>query len=151
MPTRLRKIRKYRGSRTCGWGQIGQHRKGGAKGGRGIGKKAGHKHKYTWVLENAPNHFGKEGFKPPIKKPIKKIINLKDLENIIKKIELSKEAKYINGLLLVNLIEYGYDKLLGSGNISKPVVIVSNEWSKKSEEKINKIGGKIIKPSQLNM
>lgn len=151
MPTRFRKIRKYRGSRTYGWGQIGQHRKGGAKGGRGIGKKAGHKHKYTWVLENIPNHFGKKGFKPPVKKPIKKIINLKDLENIIKKIELSNEAKYVNGLLLVNLAEYGYDKLLGSGDISKPVIIVSNEWSKKSEEKINKIGGKIIKPSQLNM
>ncbi|RLG12033.1 MAG: 50S ribosomal protein L15, partial [Thaumarchaeota archaeon] len=31
MPTRWRKSRKHRGSRTCGWGQIGQHRKSGSR------------------------------------------------------------------------------------------------------------------------
>ncbi|RLI23274.1 50S ribosomal protein L15, partial [Candidatus Bathyarchaeota archaeon] len=29
MPTRLRKIRKFRGTRTCGWGRVGQQRKSG--------------------------------------------------------------------------------------------------------------------------
>ena len=33
MPQKLRKTRKMRGSRTHGYGQIGQHRKGGGKGG----------------------------------------------------------------------------------------------------------------------
>ena len=35
MATRLRKTRKYRGSRNHGWGQIGQHRASGHKGGLG--------------------------------------------------------------------------------------------------------------------
>ena len=35
MATRLRKSRKQRGSRFCGWGQIGQHRASGSRGGVG--------------------------------------------------------------------------------------------------------------------
>ena len=35
MPTRLRKVRKQRGSRTHGYGQIGQHRHSGKQGGHG--------------------------------------------------------------------------------------------------------------------
>ncbi|MEM3921728.1 MAG: 50S ribosomal protein L15, partial [Nitrososphaerota archaeon] len=57
MGTRHRKSRKRRGSRTCGWGQIGQHRKSGSRGGHG---HAGmHKHKWTWVLKHDPDYFGK--------------------------------------------------------------------------------------------
>ena len=35
MPTRLRKTRKLRGGRHMGWGQVGQHRARGHKGGLG--------------------------------------------------------------------------------------------------------------------
>ena len=35
MATRLRKTRKFRGSRNHGWGQVGQHRASGYKGGLG--------------------------------------------------------------------------------------------------------------------
>jgi hypothetical protein len=31
MATRKRRLRKQRGSRTCGWGTSGQHRDGGMK------------------------------------------------------------------------------------------------------------------------
>jgi len=33
MATRLRKSRRQRGTRYCGWGQIGQHRQSGSRGG----------------------------------------------------------------------------------------------------------------------
>ena len=36
MATRLRKTRKLRGGRNMGWGQVGQHRASGHKGGLGI-------------------------------------------------------------------------------------------------------------------
>jgi len=35
MPHKLRKTRKMRGSRTHGYGQVGQHRKSGSRGGVG--------------------------------------------------------------------------------------------------------------------
>ena len=39
MATRLRKTRKLRGGRHMGWGQVGQHRSFGHKGGLG---RSGH-------------------------------------------------------------------------------------------------------------
>src|SRR5271157_3620613 len=63
MPTRLRKARRYRGMRTHGYGQIGQHRHSGSRGGHG---NAGlHKHKWSWVLKYDPDHFGRDPFRPP--------------------------------------------------------------------------------------
>ena len=45
MATRFRKSRRQRGTRYCGWGQIGQHRQSGSRGGVG---QAG-KHKHFWI------------------------------------------------------------------------------------------------------
>ena len=61
MPHSLKKTRKHRGSRTCGWGQIGQHRKSGMQGGKGMA--GGHKHLWTWMVKYAPDYFKRKGFK----------------------------------------------------------------------------------------
>ena len=62
---RAKKIRKKRGSRTCGYGITKKHRGAGSRGGRG---KAGLlKHKKTWMIKYDPDHFGKKGFKVPVK------------------------------------------------------------------------------------
>ena len=47
MPHKLRKIRKFRGSRTQGYGRIGQHRDSGSKGNRKVGR---HKHLWSKVV-----------------------------------------------------------------------------------------------------
>jgi len=60
LPTKDRKVRRQRGSRTHGWGQIGQHR---ARGGRGGTGKAGlDKHKWTYVIKHDPTYWEKKGF-----------------------------------------------------------------------------------------
>ena len=58
MPHKLRKIRKFRGSRTQGYGRIGQHRDSGSKGARKVGR---HKHLWSWVVTHAPGYSGKMG------------------------------------------------------------------------------------------
>src|SRR3990172_6119552 len=74
-----RKIRKMRGSATCGYGNGKKHRGGGSRGGRG---KAGMmKHKKSWMLKYDPEHFGKKGFKVPVKaQNIVRTITLRDLD-----------------------------------------------------------------------
>jgi large subunit ribosomal protein L15 len=44
----------------------------------------------------------------------------------------------------VNLIELGYHKLLGSGNISKKLNVKVKYSSKKATEKIEGAGGKVL-------
>lgn len=59
MTTRLRKIRKLRGSVSCGYGRIGRHRK--HSGGRG--NAGGLTHMRTLFDRYHPGYFGKKGMR----------------------------------------------------------------------------------------
>ncbi|CUU05188.1 MAG: uL15m family ribosomal protein [Candidatus Aenigmatarchaeota archaeon] len=126
-----KKHRKFRGKRTY----HGSHKKargGGSRGGRG---KAGlHKHKWSYVVKYEPDHFGKVGFKPPKSKKIKSI-NLSELDKIAKEKNLDK----------INVVELGYEKVLGSGKLSKPLIIEAKFFSKKAIKRIEEAGGKAVK------
>ena len=127
MPSRTK---KFRGSRTHGRGQKAG-RGAGLMGGRG---NAGlHKHKYISVLKYDPEHFGRKGFKRP-EKVIReeKAVNIGEIEKFPVK----------NGTLDLNKL--GYDKLLGSGKIKKPVKIIVHKASKNAVEKVKVANGEIV-------
>lgn len=136
MPTRLRKVRKQRGSRFHGWGQVGQHRSSGCSG--GYGNAGLMKHKWTWTVKYDPDHFGKNGFIPPTQVNIKKWINVGELDNLALN-KLKNESK----IQTINLNEMGYDKLLGQGQVIKAFNIIVNKISASAKIKIEKAGGKI--------
>ena len=136
MPHRKRKTRKLRGHRTMGWGQVGQHRKSGMKGGRG---KAGlATHKASYMLKYMPDHFGKHGFKS-LKKPLK-AINVGELESLVK--ERFGEAP--EEIPSIDLGVEGYEKLLGKGELSIPVKVLVDKASQKAVEKVEAVGGEVI-------
>jgi large subunit ribosomal protein L15 len=131
MPHKLRKIRKFRGTRTQGYGRIGQHRDSGSKGNRKVGR---HKHLWSKVVTSEPNYFGKHGFhSPQAMRKIEKTINLQNVDQLA------------TGTT-VNLTELGYTKLLGTGKITKPLTIHIKEASKTAQTKIQEAGGKLILP-----
>ncbi len=129
MPHRLRKTRWLRGSRTHGYGRVGQHRKSGDRGGYGL---AGlRKHKRFYMMKYMPNHFGKHGFVSRF--PRKRSISVSDLESFLNR-----------GITKINLVELGYDKLVSKGMISKPVEVIVREATERAIEKIESVGGKVI-------
>ncbi len=107
MATRLRKSRRQRGTRFCGWGQIGQHRASGSRG--GVGGAGKHKHFYIRTVIEEPEHFGHEQFHALRKSDISKWLNLKDLNQLMKYSKATEEGK-----IILDLNELGYGKLLGS-------------------------------------
>tara|TARA_B100000315_G_scaffold222170_1_gene226051 strand:- start:2897 stop:3316 length:420 start_codon:yes stop_codon:yes gene_type:complete len=136
MPTRLRKIRKQRGTRFHGWGQVGQHRSTGMKGGSG---KAGLlKHKWTWTVKYDPDHFGAKGFTPPNQTITRQWINVGQIDDFA-----SSQANGKGKLSIINLDELGYDKLLGQGQIKGAFKIIVPNFSKNAKIKIEKAGGSI--------
>ncbi len=136
---RRKKVRKQRGSRTYGWGSQKKHRGKGSKGGKG---KAGmHKHKWTYTVKYEPEHFGKRGFKRPIKNVVK-AINLGEIEKLVSK--NPDVVKKENGSQIIDLTKLGYEKVLGKGKISKPYVIIAKKFSEKAKQKIEVVGGKVI-------
>jgi large subunit ribosomal protein L15 len=142
MPHKLRKIRKTRGSRTQGYGRIGQHRDSGSKGNRKVGR---HKHLWSYVTTCEPDYFGKHGFTSPQ--------SLKRKENIInisKLGALSQKFSEEKGTTHVDLTSLGFTKLLGTGNITKPLIVNVASCSKTAAEKIKKAGGQVLTASQEN-
>ena len=140
MPHKLRKTRKMRGSRTHGYGRVGQHRDAGSKGQRKVGR---HKHLWSYVTAHEPNYFGKKGFTSPQSlKRNENTINIKQLNDLTAK-TLGK-----NGKTQINLTNLGYTKLLAAGKITKPLVITVASCSKTAAEKIEKAGGKVLTKNQ---
>ena len=142
MPHKLRKIRKTRGSRTQGYGRVGQHRGRGKQPNR----KAGlHKAKWSYVVKYEPDYFGKRGFTSPKSLRHKgKVINISEVDEIF--INSSKEKEDEKQTL--DLARLGYSKLLGSGRISKSLLIKVPSCSKIAAEKIKEAGGQIITKSK---
>jgi large subunit ribosomal protein L15 len=139
MPHKLRKVRKMRGSRTHGWGQIGQHRRSGSRGGKG---QAGmHKHKWSYTQRYEPDRFSKDKFKPPNQMK-SNIINLKQLEEIAYKMQQAGKGK--REKVSIDLKEMGYDKLLGSGKISVSISVKVPSCSEVAKKKIEESNGEVI-------
>lgn len=142
-PHKLRKVRKRRASRTHGYGRVGQHRKSGGKGGRKAGR---HKQGWTYVVKYEPDYFGKRGFKSPrtIGKKVN-VINVGQLEELVDRLAAEERLKKEGGKVLLDLNELGYDKLLGMGNITKPIQVKVAFHSESAAKKVQEAGGQILK------
>ncbi len=95
----------------------------------------GHKHKWTWIIKYAPEHFGEKGFHPPTSREVK-AINLDQVSLIAEKLKTSGMTKSEDGKIVVDLTSLGYDKVLGKGRLTIPVKIVAKSWTSKAEEKV---------------
>jgi large subunit ribosomal protein L15 len=142
MPHKLRKTRKKRGSRTVGYGRVGQHRDQGSKGYRKSGR---HKRGWSWVQRYEPDYFGKNGFTSPqsLRQHVN-VINVGRLDEIVEKVSVEKEE----GKLFVDLETLGFTKLLGTGKVTKPLTVKVASCSKSAVEKIKEAGGQVLTETQ---
>lgn len=170
------KVKKFRGSRTCGGGSHKKRRGAGHRGGRG---NAGvHKHKYLKYLKLEKlglYEFGKHGFTRPRvvveevsreKTLIQRLrelkeqgklddrmyrilksrpeINVGDLDGIIEPLVNLGLAERRGERYFVDLGNLGYSKLLGSGNITKPIEVKVESATEKAVEKLKAAGGGVV-------
>ena len=140
MATRLRKTRKLRGGRHMGWGQVGQHRASGHKGGLGV--TGFQKHHYSSLLKDEPDHYGHESTSPPHPNITRKWASVRDLDDLF-----TKFGKEEGGKKIVDLESAGYDKLLGGGNISNAYSVKIENFTASAEEKLKAVGGEIVQSS----
>ncbi|QEE15344.1 uL15m family ribosomal protein [Promethearchaeum syntrophicum] len=146
--THRKKSRKMQANRTRGYGTIGAHRAKGVRGGTGLttGK---FKHKWTYYLKMRAEGFpgpdgdkwriGYTGFKRP-----QKMLRIYAVNAInIKEVELNLDQWLEDGKVekkgtkyIIDLKSLHYNKLLGSGNVTKPMEITVEKASKKAIEKL---------------
>ena len=145
MATRFRKSRRQRGSRYCGWGQIGQHRQSGSRG--GIGAAGKHKHFWIRTVIEEPSHFGHDAFHLLNRHPVRKWLNVRDLDGILVKYGNVKENDTKPTLDLTAL---GFRKLLGGGKVSGGVKVRIEKISHKAKQKIEEVGGEVLLLNEHN-
>ena len=144
MATRLRKSRRQRGTRYCGWGQIGQHRQSGSRG--GVGGAGKHKHFWIRTVIEEPKHFGHNQFNSFNRNIVKRWTNVRDLDSIFAKYGQVEKDGRVN----LDLSSLGYDKLLGGGKITGAFTVKVAKISNKAREKIESVGGGVILANEHN-
>ena len=147
MPHKERKVRKQRGSRTHGYGQIGQHRCRGGRGGTG---KAGlDKHKWTYVVKHDPTYWLKTGFVSvkTLNKDVK-IINVGKLDDLVNHLDAVEKLDRQDNKVVLDLESLGFDKLLGTGKVTKPVLVKVSAYSESASKKIEEAGGAIFQEAE---
>ena len=130
MVIRVKKCRKYFGTRRWGAGNIKNRRGAGERGGVG---KGGRKHKMTYLLVYERDTLTKKGFAPYRRKRLDEI----DLTGLSKRAMKSKDAK--------PTIELKGYKVLGDGAVTKAMVVKASSFTKSAEKKIKDLGGEAIK------
>lgn len=137
-----KKVTKYRGSKTHGGGAMKKRRGAGNRGGRGMagtGKRGDAKKPLIWKNEL---YFGKHGFKKKNKKEIN-AINLKTVEERTINWANKKLVEVQKDIVHINLGKIGYNKLIGSGDITRKLNIVVERATKGAIEKVKKAGGNV--------
>ncbi len=145
MPHKIRKVRKMRGSRTHGYGVVGQHRKTGSKGHRKAGR---HKGGWTYTVKYEPDYFGKKGFTPKGVKPKVSVINVGELDELIGKLSREQKLEKKGGKVVLDLEGLGYGKLLGMGKITQPILVKVSSCSETAVKKVEEAEGQILKETK---
>jgi len=139
-----KKSRKLRGrTRTMGWGRVGQHRKSGSRG--GFGAVGMHKHKWIWVLKYAPNWYGKHGFTQPASSRVNVIgVNVGEIDEYARKLLLQGLAVKEGDKIVINVMEHGFNKVLGGGKVTLPLKIITPSITEIARRKIEEAGGEVV-------
>ncbi|CCC82047.1 uL15 family ribosomal protein [Thermoproteus tenax] len=148
MVRRFKPAVKYRrGSRTHGWGRVGQHRKSGSSGGKGM--VGFHKHKWSFVMVHAEEtsgwpFYGKHGFKQPKEISIQwRPINVGKLDDLVEELEREGVAVKEGEKYVVDLLKLGYNKLLGGGSVKRALIVYTATASEAAVKKISAAGGEV--------
>jgi large subunit ribosomal protein L15 len=147
-----KKIRKQRGSRTCGYGKVGQHRKTGQRAGRGKTTQWNKSMKSYYFKQKELGFpdpdwdFGSKGFKRPqdmVRLSKINAVNIKDLDSKIEKLVEQKKATKSGNTYAINLKVINVQKILGRGEINKKINVTVNKASERAIQKIEAAGGKV--------
>lgn len=134
--------KKFRGSRTCGGGTHKNRRGAGNRGGRG--KAGGCKHHFVRAMLRGYS-YGKHGFKLPaeISKDVS-IVNVGELDELAPYLVEEGLAEIKDDAYHINLENLEIEKVLGSGRVTKNLVVTSEGFSASAREKIEAAGGSCI-------
>lgn len=144
-----KRIKRIRGTRTCGGGSAKKRRGKGSKGGAGNAGAYTHHVMRTWKKGIFKGKHGSATYRYSAGGASARIkaVNVGDLEEILEEmLETGKAEEKDDGFHL-DANEIGIQKLLGKGEVTNKLMININankvNVSKRAQEKIERAGGKV--------
>lgn len=119
------KLKKFRGSRTCGGGTHKNRRGAGSRGGRG--NAGGCKHHFVRDMMRGRT-MGKHGFFKHNAKEVD-VINVGELDSMA-----SDGGR----------LDLGRAKVLGGGRLTRAFTVTASSFSATAREKIEEAGGEVV-------
>jgi large subunit ribosomal protein L15 len=123
----------------------------------GFGQAGRYRHKRSRLIRTKEffemRYVGKKGFNSITQKNRKfqeRSMNLIQLIGLVEKLTSEKKLHLEADVPTVDLREFGYTKLLGAGNVSKPIRVKVEKCSESALRKLKDAGGDAIlnKPSE---
>lgn len=97
------------------------------------------------MVKYEPDYYGKRGFTSPrrLGQGVN-ILNVGELEELADKLNMEQRLEKRGRKAFLDLGKLGYEKLLGKGRITKPLLVKVESHSKAAAEKIEEAGGRIL-------
>ena len=112
----------------------------------GHGNAGWKRHKWSAVIRYGLE-IGERGFSP-VRPKLVHAINVGDLTLQLDRFIQEGSAKQAGSVVEVDLGRAGYQKLLGSGGVTRPLRIIVEKTSELAQEKIGRAGGEIVLPAK---
>ncbi|MCW3135290.1 MAG: uL15 family ribosomal protein [Methanophagales archaeon] len=138
-----KRIKRIRGTRTCGGGSHKKRRGKGSKGGSGNAGAYGHH--FVWSLKKGIRK-GKNKLQLPLRtRSAEKTVNIGELEAMLGElIEKGKAEEKADGTgVYLDATQLGIQKILGKGRVTKKLILKANKISRVAKEKIESAGGEV--------
>lgn len=128
----------------------GSHGKGSSKKGRGAGNRGGRgdagqgkKGQQNKMTEEGIHELGEKGFNS--RTPEQDGINLRDIDEQIETFVQEGVAEETDSGYVFHADRAGYEKILGTGKLTKDIEIHAEKFSSSAETKIEESGGEAVK------
>ena len=134
-----KRIKRIRGTRTCGGGSHKKRRGSGSKG--GVGNAGAYDVHVVRSLKMGIVK-GKRGTgKHQRARSGDKVMNIGELEELLGELLKQGKAEAKGDSIYLDAQQLGVEKLLGKGSITKKLILKANKISKTAKEKIEQVGG----------
>jgi large subunit ribosomal protein L15 len=145
-----KRIKKIRGTRTCGGGSHKKRRGKGSKGGSGNAGAYGHH--FVRSLKKGIRKGKNKSQLPLRNRSVEKTVNVGELEEMVEELREKGKAKHFDQTFLkfeaeekvyLDATQLGIQKILGKGKVTKKLILKADKMSRVAKEKIERAGGEV--------
>jgi len=134
-----KRIKRIRGTRTCGGGSHKKRRGSGSKG--GVGNAGAYDVHVVRSLKMGIVKGKRGTSKHQRARSEDKAMNIGELEELLGELLKQGKAEAKGDSIYLDAQQLGVEKLLGKGTLTKKLILKANKISKTAREKIEQVGG----------